>query len=251
VTINGQNFGATPAENSVELTVAGSPLKCQITSATSTQIVCQIQLGDSSSGSLLAVVTAHRGSSTQTIVGSVGTGDSSLAPNGLSSGASAGIAVAVVVTAFVVALIIFLVWRRRQQKKLEEQLRKVYEVSDEFANLFNIKSDEISLIHKLGEGSYGGMSRNCQFLSLRSGLTGLDWTGLTGGFFFLPFVAVFLGTYKKKHVAVKKLSGSALGQASEFFREASLMMSLKVHPNIVRCDSVLSFISFPQLTCQL
>lgn len=47
--------------------------------------------------------------------------------------------------------------------------------------------------------------------------------------------AVYLALWKKRHVAVKKLTSNVMGnQVSEFFREASLMISLKDHPNIVK-----------------
>ena len=67
------------------------------------------------------------------------------------------------------------------------------EVPKEMASMFNIKSDSLSIIRRLGEGSYG---------------------------------AVFLAKNAEgKLVAVKKLTGSMLASAaSDFFREAALMV---------------------------
>jgi hypothetical protein len=104
----------------------------------------------------------------------------------------------------------------------------VVEVSEENMHLFNIKSQDLEIIHKLGEGSYG---------------------------------AVYFGKYKKQHVAIKRLMGSmisanvsdvctltlapsrsnqpsncfaaAFAFGSQFFREAALMLTIKNHRNIV------------------
>jgi serine/threonine protein kinase len=49
------------------------------------------------------------------------------------------------------------------------------------------------------------------------------------------FGAVYLGKFRKRHVAIKKLAGSMLSsQVNDFFREASLMLSIPPHRNVVR-----------------
>jgi serine/threonine protein kinase len=59
----------------------------------------------------------------------------------------------------------------------------------------------LQILHKLGEGSYG---------------------------------VVYLARYKLKQVAVKRLASSVFASSiGEFFREATLMMSLKLHPNVL------------------
>jgi len=232
LTITGNYFDGTGETLQVLLDLTGTAIPCAIVSSTNTQIVCNVNLPQVA-GTLSATVRSYGGASASTPIFNVLTPESYAQLTGtVTAGGAAGIAVAVVVAAFIVGLILFLVWRRKRAKELEAQMRKVYEVSDEFSSLFNIKSSDIQLLHKLGEGSYGGMAYSSISIQIF-----VVWRLLTPFFSFYClycFLAVFLGTYKKKHVAVKKLSGAAMGQASDFFREASLMMSLKYHPNIVR-----------------
>jgi serine/threonine protein kinase len=69
-------------------------------------------------------------------------------------------------------------------------------------HIFNIRSSDLEIIQKLGEGSYG---------------------------------AVYLGRFHKAHVAIKKLAASMMSSnVSDFFREASLMLSIPPHKNVVR-----------------
>jgi serine/threonine protein kinase len=69
-------------------------------------------------------------------------------------------------------------------------------------HVFNIRTAELEIISKLGEGSFG---------------------------------SVFLGKWNKRHVAIKKLAASMMAaHVSDFFREASLMLSIPPHKNIVR-----------------
>lgn len=82
--------------------------------------------------------------------------------------------------------------------------------------MFNIKSSELEIIEKLGEGSFG---------------------------------AVFLCNWKGRQVALKKLTSSMLSShINDFFREAALMTGIKPHKNVVRihglCQEFVRFYEF-------
>jgi serine/threonine protein kinase len=60
--------------------------------------------------------------------------------------------------------------------------------------------------------------------------------GIVADFFFMfSFGAVYKGEWKGKAVAVKKLAANAIGtNVSDFFREASLFLSIGAHPNVIK-----------------
>jgi hypothetical protein len=226
VTITGQDFHAEPAMNNVTLDAYVNrtvtvPLSCTIDVAQSstTQIVCvnvdltAVPTTPTTPASIRASVSAYSSDFTPLItIATLTTPD---APNAaaitgqVTQNQIIGIAVGVVAAVLVVALLAFLIgrWRIRkvreqQVMQMQEQFReKLEEMNKEAKDIFNIRASDIILQSKLGEGSYG---------------------------------AVYLGLWRKKYVAVKKLLISSGSQASEFFREASLMLSLKDHPNVVK-----------------
>lgn len=179
---------------------------CTVESVTSERLTCSVPAGSlNKTGNIYAQVLAYGGSSNFTSVAFI------FDP----AGQIAGGVIGGVVSAFAIAgIVVLLFYRRRvaaferQKKMLESQIPK------ELQPLVNIKSSEIKMMHKLGEGSFG---------------------------------AVFLAEYKGRYCAVKKLSANVIASAvSEFFREASLMLSIKPHRNIVRvfgmCQEMGSFL---------
>lgn len=113
---------------------------------------------------------------------------------------SVGVVAAVV--AFAVVGIVAFIFYRRRFRALENARKAATKVPEEMAAMFSIKAADLEMAEKLGEGSFG---------------------------------AVYKAKYRGRWVAVKKLAASVLGNAvSEFFREASLMMGLVPHRNIVR-----------------
>lgn len=79
------------------------------------------------------------------------------------------------------------------------------EVTEEMKSLFNVKSAELQILSKLGEGSFG---------------------------------AVYFGKYKGKHVAIKRLAANMMAsQVNDFFREASLMLGAARVVDLLICHS--------------
>jgi uncharacterized membrane protein YciS (DUF1049 family) len=125
----------------------------------------------------------------------------------LAPGSIAAIAVAAVV--FVAILIVGIVifgrrYRRMQAEKhrAEQTAAEIPKQFEEMMGNWSIKSSDIEIGKKLGEGSFG---------------------------------AVFKGAYKGKPVAIKKLAANMLGaQVSAFFQEAATMFAIKPSKNVVR-----------------
>lgn len=155
LTIHGQNFD--PVGSQVELTLATTTsITCDVIRATTSTIECAVSLPQIQ-GSLQAVVIAHSGRSAPAVVATVV--DPASAVQGIGGGALAGIIIAVVVVAVLATILVLLLIRRRKQQKKMEEMQRLFQVSDEFSGLFNIKSSEIHLISKLGEGAYGGTTK--------------------------------------------------------------------------------------------
>eukprot|EP01122_Echinamoeba_exundans_P011348 TRINITY_DN4480_c0_g1_i1.p1 TRINITY_DN4480_c0_g1~~TRINITY_DN4480_c0_g1_i1.p1 ORF type:complete len:1551 (+),score=222.69 TRINITY_DN4480_c0_g1_i1:79-4731(+) len=111
------------------------------------------------------------------------------------------IVIPIAVVAIVIVVVFVVIFRRRyaQLKRIEQSVEKLPE---ELKSVLSIKSGEITLGSKLGEGSFG---------------------------------AVFRAKFRGKQVAVKQLSANMLSsQIADFFREASTMMAIKLHRNVVR-----------------
>eukprot|EP01122_Echinamoeba_exundans_P010757 TRINITY_DN4092_c0_g1_i1.p1 TRINITY_DN4092_c0_g1~~TRINITY_DN4092_c0_g1_i1.p1 ORF type:complete len:1750 (-),score=239.11 TRINITY_DN4092_c0_g1_i1:2239-7488(-) len=210
ITIEGSNFD--PSFTNVSLNLRGLyDFNCLARPAetTATKIVCDIDNGGSlnATGSLTAVVTSYGGSSgTPVVVASVDSppsasqsgsdsNSSALAPNAVTG---ISVSVAVVALLLIVVAILLIIRMRRRAADRANQL----ELDDSMRKQLNIQASEIQVLNKLGEGSFG---------------------------------AVYLGKYNKQFVAIKRLTASVLSsQIAEFFREASLMLSIKQHPNVVK-----------------
>jgi hypothetical protein len=220
VTITGANFNPAYAQNDVILSKAGTSeeFPCvPAASSTATSIVCNnLNLTSfTSTTTLLAKVRAFNSYySSPTQVANVGPeappveGGNGIANQQLAPGAIGGIIAGVAAGIILFVIIAILIARRRfrtaakaQEEKIRKEIEhKLKEMQMEMKDVFNLKASDLTITTKLGEGSYG---------------------------------AVFLALFKKRHVAVKKLASSVMGdQVSEFFREAALMLSLKDHPNV-------------------
>jgi hypothetical protein len=128
------------------------------------------------------------------------TGDNSAsAPQvlgGLNPGALLGAIIGSVAAVIIIIVVALLIYRRRKEEQLE------YELTDEMKAGFNIKPSDLTVSKKLGEGSYG---------------------------------VVYLGQYKGKQVAVKRLAVAMFANAvADFLAEAMLIMSVKIHPNVIQ-----------------
>lgn len=116
-------------------------------------------------------------------------GQSSIDNTSNSTGLAIGLSLAAV--AIIAAIILGLVLFRRQ-RHLKDIKGEMHKVPAAFASMFNVKTADLTIVKKLGEGSFG---------------------------------AVFLATFKTggglKNVAVKKLTSSMLAASVDgFFREA-------------------------------
>lgn len=162
-------------------------------------VTCKLASTDivSNQGERLYVSVYANGAWSQDAAGVVGSGDSNNSSDNLGStiGAGVGIAVAIVVIIVVVVLVVVLIRRKKSLKDIKGQLTQVPEA---FASMFNIKTTDLEIKKKLGEGSFG---------------------------------AVFLADYKSpkgvRQVAVKKLTSSMLAASVDgFFREAVRFLCL-------------------------
>jgi hypothetical protein len=201
VSISGEGFnGAEPSSNLVELaynTQDGSPTKsCAVDASRSSNqlLVCALSSsGDLNiTGSLFARVQSYDGRTNWTQIGVVSD------PSGIVGPVSPGIiaVIVVVVVVLVVIVIVGAVLGYRYVKGIRE--RNQQKVPKEMEYMFNIRASDLQILNKLGEGSFG---------------------------------AVYFGKYKGRHVAIKKLAASVLGQqVADFFREAALMGAVEPHP---------------------
>eukprot|EP01122_Echinamoeba_exundans_P010177 TRINITY_DN3748_c1_g1_i1.p1 TRINITY_DN3748_c1_g1~~TRINITY_DN3748_c1_g1_i1.p1 ORF type:complete len:1546 (+),score=251.70 TRINITY_DN3748_c1_g1_i1:527-5164(+) len=104
------------------------------------------------------------------------------------------------VVLLVVVILAAIFFRRRtlQMRRLEAQVEKL---PDDLRSVLSIKSNDLIMGKKLGEGSFG---------------------------------AVYLGTYKGRKVAIKKLANNMIStHVADFFREASVMLSIPKNAFIV------------------
>eukprot|EP01122_Echinamoeba_exundans_P009785 TRINITY_DN3520_c0_g1_i5.p1 TRINITY_DN3520_c0_g1~~TRINITY_DN3520_c0_g1_i5.p1 ORF type:complete len:584 (-),score=64.32 TRINITY_DN3520_c0_g1_i5:1438-3189(-) len=108
---------------------------------------------------------------------------------------------------------VFILIRRRHKAHFAEDA-----VSAPQAAVMNISSSDLILGKCLGEGSYG---------------------------------AVYEGEYRGQPVAIKQLSGVTSNSVGGFFREASVMMSVPAHPNVVRLIGMCQQQNFFSLVMEL
>jgi hypothetical protein len=151
--------------NIVELSLASVPVaNLTITAASATELSVTFAALNAS-GALVARVNSFGGWSELTPIGLVGSGvantpqqaQSPLDPSGvLSPGASAGIGIAVAVAALLlIALLLWLfVFRKRRNNRDIELAGAVEDIGDRLDSMFSIKSSDITLSTKLGEGRF-------------------------------------------------------------------------------------------------
>lgn len=225
VIIRGDGFASeTPSKtNVVTLQVdGGQPFLCvsQDALSNSSVITCSLENTTTTSlevaGAISATVRAYGGSSEATIIGIVEvpvapTSSVNIVNATTDVGIVAGAVVAVVVVLVAVGVVILVIVRRRM-RMLKNIAGTTIDVPQEMAQLFNIKSTDLQIIRRLGEGSYG---------------------------------AVFLAKNAAgKMVAVKKLAGTMMASAaSDFFREAALMVGIPPHRNVVRVFGLVQEVS--------
>jgi serine/threonine protein kinase len=211
VRINGTGFD-TDATTLVALfsydSNEGNAFACNITDLDENGFTCNTS-PLITKGSLFARVQSYGGWSNWSQVGVVGNLDSEGSGGGGGGANNTGsgnaiafwvwIIIAVAGLVMLIAVIAVVVLRRRH---LNMQKRHKIDIPEDMQYIFNIRASDLEFMSKLGEGSFG---------------------------------AVWLGKYKGRHVAIKKLTASVLGsQVTEFFREASLMSAIKPHGNVVR-----------------
>jgi hypothetical protein len=229
-------LGSWADRNQIVVFVGTTAYDCVPTSnCTATTIECTLanEANFTAAGVITASITSFRGKSDISIIGivqeplSVSGPASAIVGDGLSFTTKLGIGVGagafgLIVTTVVIILVVRL---RRTQRAMD---RNKADIPLEMMSLFNIKMSEVEILSKLGEGSFG---------------------------------AVYLGRFRKMHVAVKKLSASVLAsQVNDFFREFSLMSAIKPHKNVVKihvrcwaeCRGMIELLIFflPQGLCQ-
>eukprot|EP01122_Echinamoeba_exundans_P007398 TRINITY_DN2269_c0_g2_i1.p1 TRINITY_DN2269_c0_g2~~TRINITY_DN2269_c0_g2_i1.p1 ORF type:complete len:1362 (+),score=209.72 TRINITY_DN2269_c0_g2_i1:1089-5174(+) len=199
VTISGSGFDEVnvTTRNQVFLEFQGAAVPCNIdASSNATSILCNIA-PISSAGTVTAKVRANNANSSSVAV-LILTDSSGVASNAAAIGGGVGGGIAGLL---LIVLAIFVILYRRW-RKASNKAGIAIDVPAEMAYLFNIQSSDVTLLSKLGEGAFG---------------------------------AVYLGKYKGRHVAVKKLSSAMFAShVADFFREAALMMSVPPHRNVTK-----------------
>eukprot|EP01122_Echinamoeba_exundans_P014794 TRINITY_DN6778_c0_g1_i1.p1 TRINITY_DN6778_c0_g1~~TRINITY_DN6778_c0_g1_i1.p1 ORF type:complete len:1331 (+),score=177.31 TRINITY_DN6778_c0_g1_i1:128-4120(+) len=125
---------------------------------------------------------------------------SSNATGGADIGLAVGASVGVVAGLIALGLLLFVILLRRKRRSSGRNTQYT-DVPDDVKHLFSVKYSDLDIGAKLGEGSFG---------------------------------SVFLAKYKGQPVAVKKLNSISSSAIGDFFRESSIMMSVKQNPNVTR-----------------
>lgn len=131
------------------------------------------------------------------------TNDLNVSDGSGNAGMIAGIVVGVLVFIALIVLAVILVFRRLRRANAQRltTLRDTVGMDERMKPILNINSAELVRGRSLGDGSYG---------------------------------AVYEGKYKGQPVAIKVLNAVAASAIGGFFREASLMMAVSSHPNVVQ-----------------
>jgi hypothetical protein len=204
--LQASNFDTDVTKNIVYLTVDSaapdsSLTKCEPTARTDSGITCRINSPLKTQGALYAILYAYGGRSNLTQIG-VLTKDTSFIGT-VGAGGVSGIATAAAVLLVVlVILIVVLIRKKRIADARRRNADLMSSIPDDQKHLFNIKASDLTIIKKLGEGSFG---------------------------------AVFLGKFKRRFVAIKKLAGNVMAsQVNDFFRESALQLGIPPNPYVVR-----------------
>jgi hypothetical protein len=188
--------------------------------ATNTSLSCAVPSNDTISlpGAIItAIVRSYSGSSDPVAIGTVATLPQPIAgsePTSLSNTSTDPpsnvtliavlSSVAAVIAIFAAILVVVVLRRRNQLRDIKGSAQKV---PAEMAAMFNIKSADLELVKKLGEGSFGAVWL-CR------------WQQKDG---------------KRRLVALKKLMSSMMNShVNDFFREATLMTGIAPHKNVVK-----------------
>jgi hypothetical protein len=205
------SVGSGEAPSGALVSCTDDVAKVSLRTGDATSIVCEVDSSLFSEGVFGAVAVDLVVWGQQIVFNAEPTGDvlqsgSDSASSSATIGLGVGVTVAVIVVVAAAVLVVLFIVRKRfrainQMQTVEMQELKGKLTDDEIKAVLSIKASDISLISQLGSGAFG---------------------------------TVWLANYQGRVVAVKKLTGSALsGQLVEFFREASLMLSIPRHRNIV------------------
>jgi hypothetical protein len=189
-TLKGEGFNPiTPSEtNSVLIRVdSGIFFPCAVLDAGSDATTINCELANSSiitksDATIYATVRSYFGKSEERAIGVISlTGISGTTIAGAAIGGSIGALI-------IIVLIILIILRTKIRRRLRDAKGTHVDVPQEMAHMFNIKSQDLEIIQKLGEGSFG---------------------------------AVFSAKWKGDIVALKKLTGAMISShVNDFFREA-------------------------------
>lgn len=132
--------------------------------------------------------------------------------SGIQTGAIVGIVLGILFAIGLLVAVVLVVGRRRRARSPERtasqpeedhdvELQEPKPAAEAPKAALNIAGKDLKRIKSLGEGSFG---------------------------------VVYQGTYRGKPVAIKQLSGISSSAVGDFFREASLMLSIPAHKNVVQ-----------------
>jgi hypothetical protein len=166
--ISGAGFNPTnPSQNNqVSVRVNDGTLQScavQDSGSNATSLKCILSnstILDFQSGTVYATVRSFYGKSVERAIGTLGNPD---AANGGANnnnqsaiiGGAVGGSLAFII--IVGGIIFFIVYRRIQRRVKRDAKGRTVDVPKEMASMFNIKADELEIMDKLGEGSFGAV----------------------------------------------------------------------------------------------
>jgi hypothetical protein len=207
---SGSGFNSeSPSRNFVRVRVDQRPYtNCTVdpSVSNSTFIVCDLSNSSAlnfTTGTVYAIVRSYNGYSEERAIGSLAPvlpAPTAQQPDASSRVGSAlnipgivGGVVGAFVAILIIVIVVFVVIIRRRRVTDVGHI----DVPQEMASMFNIRSSDLEMKHKIGEGSFG---------------------------------AVYLCSYKGEDVALKKLTAAMIStHVNDFFREAATMTGIKPH----------------------
>lgn len=155
-----------------------------------------------------------------TYVGSNRNSHAALTSQGVTLGWQAYVGIGAGGLFVIVLIIVGVVLYRKKFREIWNARKYAIKAPASMASMFSIKASQIELGQELGHGSFG---------------------------------TVYKGRYQNKAVAVKKLAANMIAsQVSEFFSEASLMLGIAKHPNVVAVYGMCQELgNFRYLICNL